>query len=239
MDTLSYSDKSNGWTSFHSFVPDWMTKLNNRFFSIKDGQVWLHNDQDNPVRNNFYGVQYASKITPVFNDAPSDDKIFKNLVIEGTSPWKATIRTNYTQGEIQSTEFNKRESRWFAHTRKNEDASDYSGAVQGVGVIQSTTGLTITFSAIGPLVSIGDVLHQLNGSTDEVIGTITTINGNVVTVDAFTVAPAPGLFSFSKKDSRIEGAEIRGYFMEVELTNQDTADVELFSVSTNSIKSYV
>jgi len=239
MDTLSYSDKSQGWTSFHSFFPDWMTKLNNRFFSIKDGQVWLHNDQDNPVRNNFYGQQFNSKIVPVFNDAPSDDKIFKNLVIEGTRPWKASIRTNYTQGEIQSTEFNKRESRWFAHTRKNEDNVDYSGAVQGVGVIQSTVGLTITFSSIGPLVSVGDILHQLNGSADEVIGTITAINGNIVTVGAFTVAPISGLFSFSKKDSRIEGAEIRGYFMEVELTNEDTTDVELFSVSTNSIKSYV
>ena len=239
METLSYSEKSGGWTSFHSFVPDWMTRLNNRFFSIKNGQVWLHNDQENPVRNNFYGTQYNSKITPVFNDAPSDDKIFKNLVIEGTHSWKANLRTNYTEGEIQSTEFNKRESRWFAYTRKNEDTADYSGAVQGVGVIQSTTGLTITFASIGPLVSVGDVLHQLNGSADEAIGTITSINGNVVTLDAFAITPTVGLFSFSKKDSRIEGAEIRGYFMEVELTNTDTTDVELFSVSTNSIKSYV
>jgi hypothetical protein len=76
-----------GWTSF-PFVPDFMTKLNNRFFT-KNGQLYLHNDETNPIRNNFYGVQYGSKITTVINEANSEDKIFKNIVLEGNKPWNS------------------------------------------------------------------------------------------------------------------------------------------------------
>ena len=48
-----------------------------------------------------------------------------------------------------------------------------------------------------------------------------------------------GLFSFSKKDARIEGGDIRGYFMEVIIENNDIERVELFAVNTNAVKSYV
>jgi hypothetical protein len=33
------------------------------------------------------GVQYGSKITTVINEANSEDKIFKNIVLEGNKPW--------------------------------------------------------------------------------------------------------------------------------------------------------
>lgn len=239
METISYSEKAKGWTSFHSFVPDFMTKLNNRFFSIKNGQVWMHNDQDNPIRNNFYGNQFNSLITTIFNENPSDDKIFKTLILEGTHPWKASIKTNYTEGEILQSEFDKRESRWFAHTRKSENNTDYTGGVHGVGVILALAGSDITFLSGNPIVSVGDVLMQLNGASEEEIGIITNISGNVITVGVILATPVVGLFCFAKKDSRIEGSEIRGYFMEVKLENDDTEDVELFSINTNAIKSYV
>jgi hypothetical protein len=51
------------------------------------------------------------------------------------------------------------------------------------------------------------------------------------------VNPTVGLFSFSKKDSRIEGGEIRGYYMQVELENNDSEKVELFAVNTNAVRS--
>ena len=53
------------------------------------------------------------------------------------------------------------------------------------------------------------------------------------------VEPTIGLYSFSKKNARIEGSEIRGYYMEVELTNNDSEQVELFAVNTNAAKSSI
>lgn len=239
-ETISYSDKVDGWTSFHSFIPDWLVKLNNRLFSIKDGQLWLHNDETNPVRNNFYGVQYNSKVVTVFNEGPSEDKIFKTLNLEGTHPWKATIKTNYTESTILKTEFNKRESRWFAHTRQNENSNDLTGhSGNGIGIIVSSSGLTIAFSFMSNIISVNDTLCQLNAGTEEVIGTITNINGNVITVNAITTTPINGLFAYSKKNARFEGGEMRGYFMEVELENDNTEPVELFAINTNAVKSYL
>lgn len=239
-ETISYSERVKGWTSFHSFIPDWMARLNNRFFTIKNGQLYLHNDETNPIRNTFYGTRYNSKITTEFNDVASDDKIFKNVVLEGDKPWSVALRTNYTEGTIAKTEFNQRESRWFAYTRKNENPDDYHGhTAQGIGAIASAVGLTITFTSITNMISVGDTLCQLNGSTEQIIGVITLITGNVITVASITTAPVVGFYSYAKKDPRVEGSEIRGYFMEVTLEQDDEGDAELFAINTNAVKSYV
>lgn len=238
--TITYSEKVKGWTSFHSFIPDWIISLNNRFFSIKDGQLWLHNDNENPVRNNFYGEQFNSKIVTVINEANSEDKIFKTLVLEGNKSWDAAIETNYTNSTILKNEFNKRESRFFSHIRKNEDVNDLHGhAAQGIGVIVSSSGTTITFDFIPEMVGIDDALYQLNNDINELIGTIISINGSDIIVDSISTTPVNGFFSFSTKNARVEGSEIRGYYAKVTLENNDTDAVELFAIESNIVKSYV
>jgi hypothetical protein len=235
--TLSHSEKSKGWTSFWSYIPELMLKLNNRFYSIKNGQLHLHNE-DIGDSNTFYGVKYPSKVKMVFNELGSEDKIFKTIVLEGNRPWDVAVATNLANSTIKSTEFQLKESRYFAHTRKNENENDFHGnTVQGIGVIQNVNGWEITFNAVSHFVSTGDVLYQLNGTVNEVIGIIELIEGNVITVSAITTIPLQGLYSFSKKNARIEGSEIRGYYMEVELTNNDSEQAELFAVNTNAARS--
>jgi hypothetical protein len=237
--TLSHSEKSGGWTSFWSFLPDGMIRLNNRFYTIKNGQLYLHNEETG-VRNNFYGVQHSSKIVFYFNESNSEDKIFKNMVLEGNLPWDAIVKTNYTNSSINKEEFDQRESRHFAYMRKNENEEDLHGnSAQGIGVIDSVSGTDITFLFLSEFVSIGDKLYQLNDQTPELIGVIEEVNGLTIKVDAIVTVPTSGFYSYSKKDSRIEGGEVRGYYMEVELTNDDTEKVELFAVNTNAVKSYV
>lgn len=58
-------------------------------------------------------------------------------------------------------------------------------------------------------------------------------------MDEEIVEPIVGLYSFSKKNARIEGGEIRGYYMDVSLENNDTDKVELFAINTNAVKSFV
>ena len=238
--TITFSEKSKGWTSEHSWIPDAMCRLNNRFYTIKDGQIYLHNDKDNTVRNNFYGVQYNSKVTTIINNEPSEDKIFKNLVLEGNKAWSADVKTNMSESVLLKSEFKTKESRKFAYLRKNEDDLDLHGhSAQGIGVIESNSGVNVTFGSLTSTTSIGDDLYQVNGSNNELIGTIVSINGNVATVDSVVTTPVNGYFAFSKKPSRIEGGEMRGYYMEVELENDDTDKTELFAIGTNAVKSYV
>jgi len=237
--TLSHSEKSGGWTSFWGYIPDLMLKLNNRFYSINNGQLYLHNQEDVP-RNNFYGVQQTSKIATAFNDANAEDKIFKNMVLESNKPWEVSVKTNFANSTVKKSEFNQRESRQFAYLRKNENTDDLHGnTANGIGVIVAITASSVAFASVSNFVSIGDKLYQLNGSAQELIGTIIDKIGNELFVDAIVTVPVIGLYSFSKKNARIEGGEIRGYYMDVELENDDTEQVELFAINTNSVKSYV
>ncbi len=238
--TIRYSDKSEGWISFDTYQADIFCKLNNRFFSIKNGQLYLHNDENNPIRNNFYGSQIPTKVSTVINDENSEDKIFKTLVLESNKSFDATITTNYTNSSINNSEFNNRESRWFSHIRKNEDINDLHGdVIQGIGIIQSSVGNTISFGNVSESVSVGDKLYQLNNGSNQEIGTITNISNGVITVGSTLISPINGLFCFSKKNSRVEGTEIRGYYALVDLENNDTSAVEIFAIESNIIKSYV
>lgn len=237
--TLSHSEKAKGWTSFWSYMPDLMLKLNNRFYSIKNGQLHLHNEETGEA-NTFYGVKYPSKVIMVVNELGSEDKVFKTIVLEGNKPWDVAVKTNYTNSTIKSTEFNQRESRHFAYIRKNEDDNDFHGnTVQGIGVIKTVAGLDITFNSVSHFVSVGDVLYQLNGAANQAIGTVKNVTNNTITLESIITAPTIGFYSFSKKNARVEGSEIRGYYMEVELTNNDAEKVELFAVNTNAVKSSI
>jgi len=238
-DTLTFSEKNKGWCGDFDYLPDAMCRLNNRFFMIKDGQLHLANDKSNPIRNNFFGVQYTSKIKIIINQEPSDDKVFKTLVLESNKPWEARLNTNYTESTIKKNEFNKRESRQFAYIRKNEGETGLNGSVQGLGNITAVSGATITLANVSEVLNIGDNLYQINGSTQELIGTISAKTSTAITVSSITTTPVVGRFAFSKKSSRIEGAETRGYYLEVELENDDIDKVELFGIETNVSKSYL
>lgn len=241
--TVSHSElasQGGGWVSFRSFIPDWFLRLNNRFYTVKNGQLWIHNEENNGIRNNFYGVQYDSSVTPIFNDANSDDKIFKTIVEESDDAWRAELLTNYTDSIITKDEFNNRESRWFSYIRKNEDSTDLRGHTsQGIGNIVSSASTVITFGVVPDFANIGDQLYQLNGSNQQLIGTIVSCTQTTINVNAITTIPINGLFTFAKKNPRIEGSEIRGHYLEAKLIHAGGAPSEIFAVNTNAVKSYV
>ena len=243
--TIAYKETGNaqggGFPSFYSFEPEFMGSLDNEFFSIKNGQLYMHHDEDNPVRVNYYGEQFYAKIITVFNEEPSADKIWKTLNIEGTYAWDTFLKTNYTETNITEAEYNKKESRFFAYIRKNTNLEENSGSLtQGVGVILSENAGVISFNSLPDAMSVGDTLYQ-SDENNSIIGKISRIdrNNNTVTVRIIINEPQNGLFAYSQKEARIEGAEIRGYYLEVELQFNQTSGVELFAINSNAVKSYV
>lgn len=237
--TLTFSEDNKGWTSFWSYSPDGMCSADNRFYSIKNGQLYLHNDTESNVPNTFYGVYTQSKLRFYFNEDPTNDKIFKTIEIEGTHAWETLLKTNLTQGDIHKEEFSKKESRFYGYIRKNNAGQVFFGiGTQGIGSLQSITGNVITFGNVPESINVGDTLLK---APETIIGTITAINfeNNTITIATLTNTPTINDFCFANKPSRIEGAEIRGYYMEVEITNDEQVLTELFSVNSNVVKSYV
>lgn len=242
--TLTYDESGKGWTSFHSFVPDWMQKLNNRFFTVKNGQLFLHNDEDNSVRNNFYGVQYPTTVKAVVNEFPSEIKFAKTIMVEANKAFDVDIKSylndetvSITQTTLEATDFLDKEGLQHAFFRQNEITTDLSAKnAYGLGRVNTVLGSVITFYNTIPLgsISIGDTLIDSSQTT---IGIIQSYTGTTITVDTTPII-VNNTFMLGYKNAKIEGSNIRGYNFEVELTDNTTDRTELFAVNLGIVKSF-
>jgi hypothetical protein len=195
--TLTYSEASQGWPSFYSYNPDWMIGMNNYFYTFKGGNLYRHNV--NEVRNNFYGVQYTSKLVSVMNTSPLESKLFKTLNLEGDSAWDALMTTDLQfSGFIELGWFERKEAAWFAFVRNSGTTpatpAEYPlRSVNGIGRSTVITGaasaLEINFAIgsspidIGSIISIGDIVYfslPPNFSAPILCGQVTNIIVNYV-----------------------------------------------------------
>lgn len=245
--TVSYSPAVKGWPSFYSFIPEYTQGMNNYLYTFNNGQLYRHNT--NALRNNFYGVQYNTTIKSVFNKGPLENKLFKTLILESDAPWSATLATDLPQvGSIADTYFEKKEGNYFAFIRFLETDINllmrYANGIASVTTVDATTptATTLTFANsvnIGSIISIGDMVYY--GSTPSLGGVVTALTGQVVTIDttiAGASAPSNGDFILYVKNTVAESHGVMGHYCEYELTNTSTSKVELFSVGSESMKSF-
>ena len=262
--TLTYSESSKGFPSFYSYIPEWMVGMNNYFYSFSNGNIYRHNV--NETRNNYYGTQYTSTISSVFNDSPLENKIFKTINLESNSAWTATLRSDIeTSGFIEKTYFVKKEGAWFAFVRNSGqipagDDEFVLRSVNGIGQSQTITGTSaapqINFStspliSIGSIISVGDVVYfaQPPYTVPQLAGTVTSINvdlqnsTNNIILDATiagAVSPIPiqNPYIMFVKNAVAESHGILGHYCDFTLTNTDTTAAELFAVESEVMKSY-
>ena len=108
--TVSFTEKTNGWVSFKSFLPEQGLSVLNSYYTFDDGEIYMHNE--GLTRNNFYGVQYNSSIKLVFNNEPDAVKDFKTISYEGDAGWTASsITTDKDSGNVPS--FIEKEGKYF------------------------------------------------------------------------------------------------------------------------------
>ena len=151
--TLSFKESVRGWQSFHDYYPEFGMSCNTKYFTFKDGFPWQHHSND--VANNYYGVQYYSDITTIFNDQPSMVKSFNTMSYEGTQTkvdknlqdsnyhnltavdgwYLESFITDLQTGTVD--EFINKEGKWFNYLKgettvlNNLDGLEFS--VQGIG----------------------------------------------------------------------------------------------------------
>lgn len=245
--TLTYSPSSKGWPSFYSFIPEYVQGMNNYLYTFKNGQLYRHNT--NETRNNFYGQQFNTTIKSVFNKSPLENKLFKTIELESDDSWDASLTTDLPQtGSITSTFFEKKESNYFSFIRFVETDINllmrYANGIATVDTVDSTipSATTLTFASgieIGSIISIGDNIYY--GSTPSLGGQVTGISGQVITINTTISggsAPSNGDFILYIKNTVAESHGVLGHFCEYELTNDSTSKVELFSVGSETMKSF-
>ena len=96
-ETLAFDETSKGWVSRFDYKPNQIISLNNNYFTTKLGKIYQHYilATNTAARGVFYGVQKESKVTLVFNGAPSIVKNFQTINYEGDTGWRMTeFKTN-------------------------------------------------------------------------------------------------------------------------------------------------
>ena len=143
------------------------------------------------------------------------------------------------------------EGEWFAYVRHNTGVTNFALRYSnGLGTIASVAGnanaLVCSFNNnIGNLITNGANAYTLvNGQAPVLAGKVTAVtklgNSGTVTLDTtVTGATAPVANNFLLFTNTVaESYGMRGYYMEFTLVNDDTTEVELFSVGSSMMKSF-
>lgn len=88
--TLAFDEDVSGWVSRYSYKPNFSASLRNNFYTFKNGNIWKHYADpilDSKPYSNFYGVQYNSTVTSIFNPNVSLNKNFNTINYEGSAGW--------------------------------------------------------------------------------------------------------------------------------------------------------
>ena len=160
--TITYSDSLKGWTSFHSYDPQWMAGLNNDFYTFKGGKVWKHHS--NETRNNYYGDQKDSVVRTILNTEPDVVKMFKTIKLKGTgdTAWEAQVISDLNNGSIPLEGYEKKEGNWYGYVRRNANDLDLKYlSTQGMGIVAGT-GIIGDYAQIN---IFGDVTAGISAKT--------------------------------------------------------------------------
>ena len=170
--TLAFDETVKGWVSLFSYRPDQLISLNNNFYSTKGGKLYQHYKLSPSLqaRSVWYGVPYESKVTFVFNGAPSMVKNFQTINYEGDLGWimesfNTDVDTSFpitpptnsnTLQELQNTllqnTFKVKENKYYANL-VNNSPSAFGEIVWG----SSSSGLKGFY---------GEVTMKVNNSND-------------------------------------------------------------------------
>ena len=127
--TVSFDEKVNGFPSFKSFIPEAALSLNNKYYSIKNGDIWVHT---NEKRNRFYDTSadeddatkyYNSSVTLLINEMPEMIKGFKTLNYGGS---KSRVYTNnYDAGNNYNNPTSTNTTGWFCESITTNEQSGF------------------------------------------------------------------------------------------------------------------
>jgi len=212
--------------------------MNSNFYTFKNGSLYLHNL--NPVRNNFYGVQEVSTLSTIFNIEPTTIKKFKNLSLDSSHEWKATMHTNLDEGFIDYDWYEKKEGKWYAHIRRPSGDVNYSLlSTQGIGNPFLVLSSSIFFSSpIQVHLNQGDTVCKIVGTSLVTLGTIATFSEYSIDLTGIVVPPVAGDKIVIIKNAVSESFGPRGYYLQVDLENDKSYEVTLFAVGASLFKSF-
>jgi hypothetical protein len=242
-ETIAYRNK--GFPTFYSFLPELMAKINGEFYSFKEGNLYLHNN--NNTRNNYYGEQYDTEIDYIVNKSPLERKKYKTLGLQSSHAPDIEIETDIqSDAYINKEYFEKKEDIFYSFIRNNDAQFDKRNCC-GIGAfdtIDSTvlTAIVLTFTiTIKEIANIGDDIYYARPTTYEPIkcGVITGVSGNTITFDSTGYALPQALdIMLAYKNSIASSQGVLGHYCRLNMTFDNTEKITIFAIETDEFKSY-
>lgn len=126
--TLSFNEGKNRYTTYWSYLPEYETNIGVMFVTFKNGRAYAH---DSDTHCNYYGVQYDSYITTVFNKDPHIKKTFLSLDEFSSAVWEGDqISTSLGQSSnLIPSDFESFEGHY--HASFLGDSSSPGGIIEG------------------------------------------------------------------------------------------------------------
>lgn len=110
------------WQGAYSFNPEYFITLLDSLYSFKYGSNYLHNDETS--FNNFYGVQYTSKVMFVSNGHPNVPKVYNSISVESNLiPLFVYFYSSYPiqqSSDLEGIDFKNLEGIWYAPIYRNK-----------------------------------------------------------------------------------------------------------------------
>jgi len=218
--TVSFDEAINGWTSFYSYRPDQIFSLRNKFYTIERGRLWQHYSSV-PNRSNFYGTDYISSVTLIFNPDPTRSKSFKTISYEGGNGWELSALASDGTGKDYDTVT----SNW---VNTQDTVNNVYSYVSGEYIINPATGLAVTrASYLATFGTVNPPYPRQHAGFDRKENTYVA---NLVN----NGSPAEGEIIFGSVMSGIKGFYTTATFR-TDTTTDFGGEKQLFSVASNYV----
>lgn len=249
-DTLAFSEVASGWTSRFSYQPEWMTHINGRFYSFKNGALFQHQNEAGTPTAYYNGAASGSSITVVSNNNPLEKKKFKAIGIDSTKAPVVDVVTNETGAiALTAANFLLKEGMYFSDLKTSAAAPpDFlSRSAIGMGYATTTAGggpKTWTFP-VGAISSMIDITQDLVYYTANPAVTAPASAGSITSITPTTIVTSGGptsagsYFIIVVKNQVAESQGILGDYAKVTITyGSNAVPFEMFAIEMDYMKSF-
>lgn len=242
---IAFDTQGQKWVTRYSYVPEGMERLKNRFFSFKDGSIYIH---DKGTNNTFYGSSSPSLIKIISNFNPSLVKTFDAISIEGNDTWSATFSNTDQNSSLATGDYAEKERSYYADIPRDTATSITANTTNITALGTNATGSTntITFpnrinrqpvplglsARVYKVDSAGNASDAASAAAYASSVTSTTLTLQDATGGAINADIASGDTIIIQTTPKFDGDQLRDHYLVVEMQNDNYSEnVELYAVN--------
>ena len=242
---IAFDTQGQKWVTRYSYIPEGMERLKNRFFSFKDGSIYIH---DKGTNNTFYGTAAPSLIKIISNFNPSLVKTFDAISIEGNDTWSATFSNTDQNSSLATGDYAEKERSYYADIPRDTATSITANTTNITALGTNATGSTntITFpnrinrqpvplglsARVYKVDSGGNASDAASAAAYASSVTSTTLTLQDATGGAINADVASGDTIIIQTTPKFDGDQLRDHYLVVEMQNDNYSQgVELYAVN--------